>query len=76
MKRYKVILAEDAREQIRTIQAWWKANRSSNPRLFRQELESAVGRLSVFPGAGAPYGAAPIEGVRRLLLSRTQYYLY
>lgn len=76
MRRYKVVLAEDARQQVATIQAWWKANRPSNPRLFRQELQAAVDRLSVFPNAGAPYGASPIEGVRRLLLPRTQHYLY
>jgi plasmid stabilization system protein ParE len=44
--------------------------------VFATELEEALRVLSLLPGAGTPYTAAGIPGVRRLYLRRVTSHLY
>jgi plasmid stabilization system protein ParE len=63
-------------EQARAVDAWWRENRPAAPSLFADELASALRLLRRTPEMGAPYGPKANDGVRRVLLSRTQYYVY
>jgi hypothetical protein len=44
----KVELAHEACEQVRTIDAWWRANRPAAPDLFTNELAHALTKLEAF----------------------------
>jgi plasmid stabilization system protein ParE len=59
-----------------TIDAWWRKNRPSAPDLFTHELTGALRLLTEAPDIGVPYLPKTAFGVRRLLLSRTQYHIY
>ncbi|WP_437590379.1 type II toxin-antitoxin system RelE/ParE family toxin [Sorangium sp. So ce1000] len=63
-------------EQARAVDAWWRENRPAAPSLFADELASTLRMLRRTPEMGAPYSPKAKDGVRRVLLSRTQYYLY
>jgi ParE toxin of type II toxin-antitoxin system, parDE len=76
MKRYKVQTSSSARGQIAAASAFWNKNRPYNPKLFREELAEASGRLAILPAAGEVYAAHPKGEVRRMLLPRTQYCVY
>ncbi len=76
MSAFRIVLSLDARTQILSIARWWRANRPKNPGLFFAELKAATNRLSEAPRAGVLYKVPRVEGVRRLLLPRTGYYLY
>ena len=71
----KVELSEEAEEQVRAIDAWWRQNRRAAPDLFLTELEDALSRLEEIPGLGSRYIAGS-QHVRRLLLRRSHYHLY
>lgn len=73
--RRRVLLAPEARDQARAIDAWWRENRPSAPGLFGEELASAISLLSSAPEAGKPYSRG-MEGLRRLLLRSTRNHLY
>jgi plasmid stabilization system protein ParE len=61
---------------VRKIGAWWRKNRPSAPALFADELEQALERLAFAPEIGPLYLPKAAQGVRRLLLPKTQYYVY
>ena len=70
----RVELSEEARAQVKEIDAWWRENRLAAPDLFTHELELAVGLLEQSPKVGSRYEAGA-KSVRRVLLRRTHYYL-
>lgn len=76
MKRYEVRLSPEALTEAEVIDRWWRENRPSAPDLFRDELAAALERLSVVPGAGAPYQRSSIAELRRVFLPRTRYHVY
>ncbi|MBK9259119.1 MAG: type II toxin-antitoxin system RelE/ParE family toxin [Polyangiaceae bacterium] len=76
MPRYRVIVTEMAREQVREISRWWKANRPQRPNLFREELAGARHLLLRIPNAGSRYRLSKYPNVRRLLLLRTRHHVY
>ena len=63
-------------QQVQKVGAWWRENRPSAPDLFADELEWALQMLTSAPELGAVYGPGAAGGVRRVLLPKTQYYLY
>ncbi len=65
-----------AAAEIRRASAWWRANRSAAPFALVEDLERAFELVAAQPGIGARARNAKKEGVRRLLLSRTDYHLY
>ncbi|WP_437837962.1 type II toxin-antitoxin system RelE/ParE family toxin [Sorangium sp. So ce1153] len=62
--------------QLQAAHTWWKNNRPSSPRLFREELAEALALLRTAPMAGAPYPHRKLRDVRRIVLQKTRYYLY
>ncbi len=62
--------------QAEVVNAWWTRNRPSAPRLFADELASALRLVAAGPGIGALYEPRGAQGVRRLLLPRTRYFVY
>jgi len=71
----KVELSEEAHEQLREIDTWWRAHRRVAPNLFTDELDVALLALAEMPTLGVSYHAGT-RTVRRLLLRRTHYHLY
>lgn len=75
MTRGRVLLAPEARDQARAIDAWWRENRPAATELFAAELSSAFSTLASAPRSGSPYMSVR-KGVRRLLLRSTRYHVY
>jgi plasmid stabilization system protein ParE len=76
MSRLRVVLTENALDQLEQIDAWWHTNRPKNPTLVEAELREAIQALSAQPEAGTIFARRGVRGVRRLLLPRSQYYVY
>jgi plasmid stabilization system protein ParE len=72
--KFKVAVRAD--RQIRTASAWWTKNRPYAPTLFAEDLESAFDLIEQFPHAGEAVPHRRLRGLRRVLLSHVQYYLY
>jgi plasmid stabilization system protein ParE len=62
--------------QIRTIDDWWRENRSASPDLFLDELSGAFDVLARAPLIGRLYRRSPVAGTRRVLLRATRYHVY
>lgn len=62
--------------QLRDAARWWSVNRTAAPTLFSDELEAAYTLIADMPYAGEGVPHPQIAGLRRILLGRTQYYLY
>jgi plasmid stabilization system protein ParE len=71
----KAELSDEADEQAREIDEWWRQNRRAAPDLFIDELDRALLALGEMPTLGVTYEAGT-RTVRRLLLRRTHYHLY
>jgi plasmid stabilization system protein ParE len=76
MKRFRVRTQPTAEAHLLAIAAWWEEHRPEHPDLVAEELAEAAQRLEGNPEAGAVVLSRRIVGVRRLLLPRSQYYLY
>lgn len=63
----KVELSEEADEQVRQIDAWWRQHRRAAPDLFTDELDRALLALGEMPAVGTIYQVGT-RSVRRLLL--------
>lgn len=75
MTRRKVRFTATAQKHLRLLQQWWREN-SARPEILQHDLGEAMQMLSVLPGIGSLYPAAPITGVRRLYLERLMSHLY
>jgi plasmid stabilization system protein ParE len=71
-----VDLQRRASLEIETIDHWWRTNRASAPDLFLDELERVLQAVALLPGLGAPARNARLQGVHRVLLAKTQHYVY
>lgn len=76
MKRFRIRTQPAAEGHLVQIAAWWEEHRPEHPRLVAEELDEAAQRLEENPEAGAVVLSRRIQGVRRLLLPRSQYYIY
>ena len=74
--KHPVVFRRAAAKQVEEAYAWWRDNRLAAPHAIREEIERAVGLISVQPRIGALATNARLPGVRRLLLSRVSYWLY
>jgi plasmid stabilization system protein ParE len=72
----KIEISKRARRQAERISSWWEDNRPAAPTLFETEFEHALSLLLGAPRAGRPWPTTRRPGLRRLLLSKTQYHLY
>ncbi|TKD08850.1 type II toxin-antitoxin system RelE/ParE family toxin [Polyangium fumosum] len=70
-----VRFARRALGELERIEAWCQANATGLWSTFVAELAQAVRLLRAVPELGAEYQAGP-AGVRRLLLEKTQFYVY
>jgi plasmid stabilization system protein ParE len=73
--RRKVRFTATAQKHLQFLQQWWREN-SARPEILQHDLDEAIQMLSVLPGIGSPYPAAPMTGVRRLYLERLTSHLY
>jgi len=71
----RVRFTATAQEHVRREKAWWLAHRDY-PDVFVDELARALEVVSRLPGAGSPYAASPVPGVRRVYLRRTSLHVY
>ncbi|MBE7478982.1 MAG: type II toxin-antitoxin system RelE/ParE family toxin [Polyangiaceae bacterium] len=76
MSRYRVEFALVAQEQVEAIQQWWVEHRPAAPNLFKEELHAAVRLLEDWPELGTEYTAAPVPGVRRVVIGASRYHVY
>lgn len=67
---------EQAAEDIRSIDEWWRAHRRASPALFSDELSATFELLSVFPRAGSAYRKWRDQDVRRVVLRATRHHVY
>jgi plasmid stabilization system protein ParE len=74
--KVRVSTAPEAREQARIVARWWRANRPTAARLFREELVQALRLLAEAPEIGRIYDHPGIPGLRRLVLQATAYHVY
>jgi plasmid stabilization system protein ParE len=74
MKRFRVLLLEEAEGQFDQIARWWARHRREHPNLVAEEMAEAGRLLIASPEAGEP--APRRRGVRRMLLPRSQYWIY
>ena len=70
----EIVISKRARLNLGAISDWW--NREVGTTLFSDELSRAWKLLEAVPGVGPPYRKGPGAHVRRLLLPRSQYYVY
>jgi plasmid stabilization system protein ParE len=68
-------VAPRAQVQIEEAAAWWAQNRPAAPGAIRNELARILGILSMQPGIGVPERRRRIRGLRRVHLSRIDYYI-
>ena len=73
---FRVVVPSAVELQVRSIDAWWRANRLAAPRLFIEELAAAFEMLASVPHAGRRYDHAALPSVRRLFLRTTRYHVY
>ena len=72
----KFRISPRAGQQIRRAARWWATNRTAAPTMLVDELESAYALITNMPFAGEAVTHSRIGGLRRVLLGRTQHYLY
>jgi plasmid stabilization system protein ParE len=72
----KIEIGKRARLQVERASRWWEENRPLAPSLFEEEFEAALRQLVSMPRSGILYPTAKRPGLRRLLLSKTEYHLY
>jgi len=65
-----------ARREIRAASAWWDENRPAAPDAFRDAIDKTFELICTQPTIGAVAANVTLPGVRRILLSKIQYYLY
>src|SRR5882672_1962393 len=72
----RVKVAARAANQVHSAAAWWASNRQAAPGAIGTDFGEAVALLAEQPGIGAKYEGTRTPGVRRLFLSRVQYFIY
>jgi plasmid stabilization system protein ParE len=68
----KVELSDEADEQVREIDGWWREHRRAAPDLFTEELDGALLGLGEMPTLGTTYQVGT-RTVRRLANSFGSY---
>jgi plasmid stabilization system protein ParE len=72
----RVKATASAAQQIRHESHWWRRNRPSAPRLFRDELRKAFALIAEYPDAGVVAEDVELVGIRRIVLVDSQHYVY
>lgn len=74
--KLKVFITPRAREQIRGLNAYWRANREKAPKLLRNELRNTFALVSERPGAGWHVKDTRIDNLRTYPVKKTPYLVY
>jgi plasmid stabilization system protein ParE len=69
-------LTRRAAAQIDEAAQWWADNRPAAPGAIAQDLEQGYALIAEHPRIGASARSPRLRGVRRILLTRINYYLY
>ena len=69
-------VSRQALSDIRAADAWWRANRPTARELFSLELRQAFRLLEEQPQLGSAAADSAAQGIRRLYLRGTRYFLY
>jgi plasmid stabilization system protein ParE len=64
-----------AQAQIEEAAAWWRQNRPAGRTTVRDEVARVFAIISSQPGIGVPERRRRVRGLRRLNLSRIDYYI-
>jgi plasmid stabilization system protein ParE len=75
LKPRRVRFTATAQRHVTREKTWWLENRLRSE-VFATEFEEALRVLSLLPGAGTPYTAAGVPGLRRLYLRKLTCHLY
>jgi plasmid stabilization system protein ParE len=75
VKPRRIRFTETARLHVRRENDWWLRNRD-HADVFADELEAALRVVASLPGAGTPYTAAEVPGLRRIYVPKVACYLY
>jgi len=65
-----------AQREIERAAEWWLENRPAAPGAIRKDLEAALTLLVEEPGIGTKVETTRSDIVRRLYLTRVQYFVY
>jgi plasmid stabilization system protein ParE len=71
-----VVIGRRAVAQVEEVARWWAENRPGARDAVRQDLTKALGLIALQPECGTPAQNARLAGVRRIHLSRLNYFLY
>jgi plasmid stabilization system protein ParE len=71
-----IIIAPEAQDQIEAVDAWWATHRPAAPRLFREELATALENLRALPLMGRAVRHREVKGLRRVVLRACRYHAY
>jgi plasmid stabilization system protein ParE len=75
-QRLPLHVTRRARREIREASAWWDENRPAALDAFRDAIDKTFELICTQPTIGAMATNVKLLGVRRILLSKVQYYLY
>ncbi|MGD9583519.1 MAG: type II toxin-antitoxin system RelE/ParE family toxin [Lysobacterales bacterium] len=65
-----------AQREIERAAMWWALNRPAAPGAIRKDVEAALALLVEEPGIGTKVETTRSDIVRRLYLTRVQYFVY
>lgn len=71
-----VIVVAKASQQLKEIDAWWRAHRPDAEALVADEFERCVELLENTPGVGSLFRKTSVLGVRRLVMKKTRHFVY
>jgi hypothetical protein len=72
----EVIVTAKAEALIDAIDLFWSEGQPDTRTLFRDELDRALQQLAILPASGPIYLESPIANTHRVLLRKSQYYVY
>jgi plasmid stabilization system protein ParE len=70
-----IVVVDEAEQQLRDIDEWWRANRPEATTLVVDEFERCTTLLASSPDIGAGFHRTSVPGVRRLLM-KTRHFVY
>jgi hypothetical protein len=71
----KLKIFEEARQQFREENAWWRENRDIKT-LFAQEFLVTIRQIQKVPGAGPVYVERRGRAIRKWLMPKTRCHIY
>jgi hypothetical protein len=71
-----VVVVDETEDQLREIDEWWRVNRRDAPALVIDEFERCTVLLESSPDVGTAFHRTTIPGVRRLMMKKTQHFVY